>query len=611
MRGGRRAALACSLLVATVAATEAPLPPAPYWNGASRALLLPADHPWATPFEQSGQTRTPDYEATVAWLRRLVDAAPELEMISIGESAEGRDIWLVIASRDGAKTPDALRARGLPILFVQAGIHAGEIDGKDAGMMLLRDLTVVGTKRALLEQASLLFVPILNVDGHERVSPYGRINQRGPAETGWRSNARNLNLNRDYAKLDTLEMRAIVRALATWQPDLYFDIHVTDGIDYQYDITFGWNGKQGWSPTIARWLDERLGPALQRDLEAQGHIPGPLVFAANERDLSEGLKQTIDPPRYSTGYGDARHLATVLVENHSLKPYEQRVLGTYVLLESALATLGREQAGLRRATERDRTTRKAEVVLEWKASTDLPPWRIPFKGVRSELVDSVVAGRPVVRWTGEPVTTEVSLVTHDTPRVRVERPSHYYIPVAWRDIADRLAWHGIEIERLSQPQTVNVEMYRLPDAKSEVRPGVAPDAPPWFEGHARVDPGEPVIETRTLALPAGSYRVPTDQPLGDLAVLLLEPQSPDSFFRWGFMLEVLTRSEYAEEYVMEPLARQMLESDPGLADEFRATLLADPELAADPKRRLDWFYRRTPWYENTDRLYPIARSIGP
>jgi murein tripeptide amidase MpaA len=611
MRGGRRAALACSLLVATVAATEVQLPPAPYWNGASRALLLPADHPWATPFEQSGQTRTPDYEATVAWLRRLVDAAPELEMISIGESAEGRDIWLVIASRDGAKTPDALRARGLPILFVQAGIHAGEIDGKDACMMLLRDLTVVGTKRALLEQASLLFVPILNVDGHERVSPYGRINQRGPAETGWRSNARNLNLNRDYAKLDTLEMRAIVRALATWQPDLYFDIHVTDGIDYQYDITFGWNGKQGWSPTIARWLDERLGPALQRDLEAQGHISGPLVFAANERDLSEGLKQTIDPPRYSTGYGDARHLATVLVENHSLKPYEQRVLGTYVLLESALATLGREQAGLRRATERDRTTRKAEVVLEWKASTDLPPWRIPFKGVRSELVDSVVAGRPVVRWTGEPVTTEVSLVTHDTPRVRVERPSHYYIPVAWRDIADRLAWHGIEIERLSQPQTVNVEMYRLPDAKSEVQPGAAPDAPPWFEGHARVDPGEPVIETRTLALPAGSYRVPTDQPLGDLAVLLLEPQSPDSFFRWGFMLEVLTRSEYAEEYVMEPLARQMLETDPGLADEFRATLLADPELAADPKRRLDWFYRRTPWYENTDRLYPIARSIGP
>jgi hypothetical protein len=159
------------------------------WNGASRALLLPAEHPWATPFEQSGLTRSPSYDDTVAWLRRLVEAAPQqLKMVSLGDSDEGRAIWMVIASRDGAATPEALRAHGLPVLLAQAGIHSGEIDGKDAGMMFLRDLTVVGTKRALLDQASFLFIPILSVDAHERSSPYGRINQRGPAETGWRSN---------------------------------------------------------------------------------------------------------------------------------------------------------------------------------------------------------------------------------------------------------------------------------------------------------------------------------------------------------------------------------------------------------------------------------------
>jgi hypothetical protein len=612
VRGGVRPWLAVAVLWSlganAAAVPEAPLPPAPPWDGASRALVVPPDHPWATPFERSGFTRSPSYDETIAWLRQLVDTAPELQMVSIGESVEGRTIWMVVASRDGASTPEALRARGLPVLLAQAGIHAGEIDGKDAGMMFLRDLSVGGSKRALLEQASFLFIPILSVDGHERTSPYGRINQRGPAETGWRSNARNLNLNRDYMKLDTREIRAVVNALNAWHPDLYFDIHVTDGIDYQYDITYGWNGKQGWSPTISRWLEERLAPSLQRDLEAQGHIPGPLVFAANERDLAAGLEQDMSSPRFSTGYGDARHLATVLVENHSLKPYDQRVLGTYVLLESALATLGKDQGALRRAAERDRTTRKADVVLEWKAASDLPPWRVPFKGIRSELVDSAVAGRPVVRWTGEPVDTEVTMIVQETPAVRVERPEYYYIPVAWQDIAERLLWHGIAVEKLSQPLTVDVEMYRVPDAKIEVLPDARPGAPPWFEGHARIDPGTPVVERREITLRPGSFRVRTDQPLGDLVVLLLEPQSLDSFFRWGFFLEVLTRTEYAEEYVMEPLARAMMDADPALAEEFRQALLKDPTLVADPARRLDWFYVRSPYYDQADHLYPIARS---
>src|SRR5690606_2632917 len=151
----------------------------------------------------------------------------QLKMLSIGKSVQGRDIWLVVASREGAHTPAELQKNGRPTLLVQAGIHAGDIDGKDAGLMLLRDMTVGGTKTALLEHANLLFIPILNVDGHERRSPYGRINQRGPENMGWRANARNLNLNRDYAKLDTPEIRAVVNVINTWQPDLYFDIHVT------------------------------------------------------------------------------------------------------------------------------------------------------------------------------------------------------------------------------------------------------------------------------------------------------------------------------------------------------------------------------------------------
>ena len=196
------------------------------WNGKSRGLIAKPEDPWVTPSERTGLTGTPRYDETLAWLRSLVAAAPELSLQSLGKSEEGRDIWMVIASRERAFGSSELRRAGKPSLLAQAGIHAGEIDGKDAGLMLLRDMTVGGSKRELLDRANFLFIPILNVDGHERSSPYGRINQRGPVEMGWRTNAKNLNLNRDYAKLDTPEVRAVVAAINAYEPDLYFDLEV-------------------------------------------------------------------------------------------------------------------------------------------------------------------------------------------------------------------------------------------------------------------------------------------------------------------------------------------------------------------------------------------------
>ncbi|HYV50641.1 MAG TPA: M14 family zinc carboxypeptidase, partial [Dongiaceae bacterium] len=270
--------VAASLSLAMPANAQAPeasdasklLPPELPWHGKSTALMVGAGDPWQTLFEASGGTRTPRYDETVAWLKKLADASPQVEMVSLGKSPEGRDLWLVIASAKGAHTPDDLRTEGKPILFAQGGIHSGEIDGKDAGMMLLRDMTVGGTKKELLTRASFLFLPIFNVDGHERFSRFGRINQRGPVESGWRTTSQNLNLNRDYAKLDSPEMRALVDALKSWNPDLYLDIHVTDGLDEQYDVTWSYNGPHAWSPNEAAWMDAVLSPALIRDLRGMG-----------------------------------------------------------------------------------------------------------------------------------------------------------------------------------------------------------------------------------------------------------------------------------------------------------------------------------------------------
>jgi hypothetical protein len=572
------------------------LPPNIPWSGKSASIVVAADDPWITPSERSGLTASPSYDETVAWLRKLVDAAAELQMVSLGTSPEGREIWMVIASKEGHVTPEDLRASGKPTLLAQGGIHSGEIDGKDAGMMLLRDMTVRGTETKLLDRANFLFVPIFSVDAHERASRFSRINQRGPEISGWRTNARNLNLNRDYMKADTLEMRAMLGALHRWQPDLYLDIHVTDGADYQYDITFGFNGRIGYSPAIGAWLENVYQPALNRDLAQWGHIPGPLVFGRG--DLSGGIVEWVATPRFSNGYGDARHLPTILFENHSLKPYRQRVLGTWVALKSSLELIGAQEKTLRAAIAHDRSRNAALVPLEWKSGD--AHQTIEFLGIEAKKRISPISGAVVVDWVGKPVTMNIPYRRPTQVAKSVSRPRAYWVPPAWPEVIERLAAHGIEMERITEPRPVKVDMYRLQDPKFDPEP---------FEGHIRV-----AAETVTAGtpdswtFPANSVRVPTDQPLGTLAVLLLEPASGDSLFQWGFMLEPLSQTEYFEEYAMEPMARRMLEADPELADEFTRKLEEDAEFRSDARARLHWFYERTPYFDTRWRLYPIARE---
>jgi murein tripeptide amidase MpaA len=588
--------LTALLLSATLSSAQtAALPPELPWSGASQSLVVPANDPWITPSEKSGLRTTPRYDETIAYLKRLVAASPQLKLVSIGRSAEGRELWMVIASKEKTFTPETIRRSGKPIVLAQAGIHAGEIDGKDAGLMLLRDLTVRGTKKDLLDGVNLLFVPIFNVDGHERFSKFTRINQRGPEEGGWRANAQNLNLNRDYVKADTLEMRAMIRTIATWQPDLYIDLHVTDGADYQYDITYGWNEEAGHSPAIAGWLQSKLRPAVDRGLTAAGHIPGPLIFTD---DPLSGVASGQTDPRLSNGYGDARHMASILVENHSLKPYPQRVLGTYVFLEETLRLVAKERSALRNATDADRARVPARVPTAWRVPADQKPQMVDILGVTSRRTLSPISGDVRVEWLGKPTTTKAPFARATEVSASVPRARAYWVPAAWPQVIAMLDLHGIAYERLSAPRDVDVTMLRFSDPKF---------ATSQFEGHVRVTATE-TMEKRRERFPAGSVRVRTDQPLGTLATLMLEPASPDSLFQWGFFHSILNPTEYVEGYIIEPMAEKMLAEDPKLAEEFQRKVENDAEFRANPRARLNWFYRQTPFYDERALLYPVARE---
>ena len=573
------------------------LPAAPEWDGASRSLLRSADDPWASAFEQDPEHDfSPDYEATRAWFDRLDAASDLIRIESFGISPEGRDIYAVIASRDGAAFDPSK-----PVLLVQAGIHPGEIDGKDAGMMLLRDIALYG-RDDLLDRVNLILIPILSVDGHERSGAYSRPNQRGPRIQGWRNTATNQNLNRDFLKLDQPEMRAVMGLIHRYRPDLYVDVHVTDGIDYQYDVTYGYNGEDGvWSrsPATAQWLDSAFRPFVDSALSEQGHIPGELVFAIDDRNPRAGLSDGGLGERFSNGWGSAAHVPTILIENHSLKPHEQRVLGTYVFIEAALRLLADRGLELREAWQADAALRPEQIPTNF-VPEESPSRTRDFLGIRYETYESPASGRTEIRWLGEPDPEIWRMPFYGSvPTLMLDRPEAYWVPSYRADIIERLRIHNVLMETLTEPRTVEVEMLTLPDATFAARAN---------EGHVQMSSGEPVAETRTWTFPAGSVRVPTDQPMGDVVVLMLEPQGVESLFAWGFFPEIFSRVEYIEAYAIAPLGEQMLASDPELRAEFEARLAADPAFAADGDARLAWLYERTPFYDQRYRLYPIARE---
>ena len=595
MRLTTKAAAGLVLLAALPAVAQsvqpspAVLPPALPWSGASERLVVPASDPWSTPAERAGFATTPRYTEVRTWLEKLAAASPLVTVETFGKTGEGRDLVFVRASKGGA---------GKPVVLVQAGIHSGEIDGKDAGLMLLRDIVMRG-KDALLDKVDLVFVPILNIDGHERMSAWNFPALRGPAQKGYVRNARNINLNRDYAKADAPETRAIITLLRRLDPILYVDCHVSDGFDMQYDVTFtyaGW-GTYARHRATADWLQTRFGPAVTAALEKAGHVPTIYPSPIDARDPTKGIRYAPEGPRYSTGYGDFIGVPTVLVENHMLKPYRQRVLGTYVLLEEALRLAAIDAGRIATAKVRDRASRPAELLTQWKPAAEPIGWVEKFKGVAFETYRSPVTGRDEQRWLAKPITFRMPIIGQ-TPTESVRLPRAWWVPAAQTEVIDRLRLHGIRFETLGEARTLKLDRVRLVD----------PVPQPANDGRTALKSGFAHEQTRETLVP-GTIRIPYDQPLGLLAAALLEPESQDSFLAWGFFPEMLSPAPGAEAFVLAPTADALLTRDPKLKAAFEAKLAADAGFAADPDARLTWVIEQAAERDPFRWTYPVRREL--
>jgi len=577
---------------------------------------------WRTPAEVADYRATPDYAETLAYLDRVVAAAPgQVRVEDFGVTGEGRPLKIVIASKDGVFDPAAIHASGRVILLVQNAIHAGEMDGKDACLALLRDIVISKVRKDLLEHAVFVFIPVYNLDGHERRSAYNRINQNGPEVIGWRGNGSNLNLNRDYMKADSPEARAFLKMFHRWLPDFFVDDHVTDGADFQYDVTFTIDAGPDVAPGTAKWIAESVTPELARQVDAAGHVTSPTyIFLMDDTDPAKGLGFNQNPPRFSTGQMILENRPGMLVELHMLKDYRTRVTGNYEVLRALLEVMNRDAAkliALNAQADADAAklgahpldNGKFPLQLEWNGDTT--PFL--FRGYKYTRELSGVSGSIWIKYSHEPWNATVPFATGAKIATGTTPPAGYIIPAAWTHVIDVLAAHDVAMHKTTAAWTGEIGRYRCAgmewqgppfEGRHPIMAGEGAGAEPGKFGHCS-------LTTETATFPAGSVVVELNQRLSKVAVHWLEPEAPDSALRWGFFDAIFEQKEYGEAYVMEKVAREMMAKDPALKQEFEQRVMSDARFAASPEARLEFFYERSPYFEaNRVGLYPVGRLLS-
>lgn len=558
---------------------------------------------WLTFYEKSNFKATPRYNETIEYAQKLAANSVYISYHSFGISPQGRDLPLLIFNKSGTNSDGDIKKNDKAVILIQACIHSGESDGKDAGLMLFRDMAIHGKFMDLLENISVLFVPIFNVDGHENFGPYNRINQNGPEEMGWRATAQRLNLNRDFLKADAPEMQAMVRLYQEYLPDFYIDCHVTDGADYIYPLTYGLQMHGNLTQEQSAWLkDDYLG-FVEEEMNSSGNPIAPYMDFVQWHNPKKGIREYMETPRYSGGYAAINNRPALLIETHMLKDYQTRVTATYEMLLNSMKLIANQSDKLKEinniadAEAANLYMKTIDYTLTYEASKSENKFK--YEGYAYQIEKSEISGGDWYKYANEPVTYEIDYYSWK-PGVKIELPQAYIIPAAYQQIIEKLALHHVQMEVLTQDTIMLVQMYEFHDVSWRNKS---------FEGRVMLDyKVEPIM--KKMYFSKGSRVVKLHQRSAKLAIHLLEPQAPDALVRWGFMNTIFEQKEYAESYVIEEMARKMLAEDSELRDEFEAWKKINSEVVSNPYAIWNWFYKRTPYWDENIGVYPIGRVMN-
>lgn len=560
---------------------------------------LYAQHPdFKTDFEKSMGTETATYEHIIAFYKKLADTYPEIEIHAIGNTDSGEPLHIVILNPDREFDFDTIRGKKR-ILLINNGIHPGESDGIDATMLLYRDI-VLG-KIKMPEHTVLVTIPVYNIGGALNRNHTTRTNQNGPLEYGFRGNARNYDLNRDFIKCDTKNARSFAVIFHRVQPDVFIDNHVSNGADYQYALTHLFTQHDKLGGELGTYLNEGLQPQLERELAAKNWPITPYVNVFNQVPETD-FSQFMDYPRYSTGYTTLFNTLGMMVETHMLKPYKQRVEGTYELMKSMIRLIDKDARKIKEL--RDQSFRRYETGIHYPLDWEIDSSQITtlhFKGYEGAFIDSKITGAKRLKYREDkPFTKDIVYYDHFKPSVEVTIPKAYVIPQGWSPIIELLNINKVEMNRFEKDTALNVESYRIKNYETRKMP---------YEGHYPHYNTKVIAENKRVDFSKGDYIISTTQPAIRYLLETLEPQAPDSFFNWNFFDTVLQQKEHFSPYVWEDMAEKMLEENPALQAEFEQKKQTEPDFAKNWYTQLDWLYKHSVHYEKAHMQYPVYRII--
>lgn len=524
---------------------------------------------FTTVFETSNGLETPTYPEVVEFYNQLAEAYTSIAMYTMGKTDSGEPLHLITFNPDRSFESEFSGESRKNVLLINNGIHPGESDGIDASMLLLRDFASGKIKAP--KNTIIAVIPVYNIGGALNRNSDSRTNQNGPVSYGFRGNARNYDLNRDFIKADTKNARAFTELFRTVKPDLFIDNHVSNGADYQYTLTHLFTQHNKLGGDLGNYLHTSLMTQLQDSLQKKTWDITPYVNVFNSTPDS-GFTQFLDSPRYSTGYTTLFNTLGMMVETHMLKPYKQRVEGTYELMKSFINIADKDSGLIKELRKNALTKYKAgdTYPLSWKIDSTQTS-QISFKGYKGTMIKSVII------------------------------PSAYIIPKGYWDIIDLLDLNEIRVTKIKKDTLIDAEVYKITDYKSVKKP---------YEGHYLHYQTKIETVNEKVAIKKGDYRVETNQEGIRYLLETLEPTARDSFFNWNFFDTVLQQKEGFSPYVWEDMALTFLNDNPEIKKEFEAKKLSEPAFAENWYAQLDWIHKQSPAYEKVHLRYPIIRMSG-
>ena len=568
-------------------------------------LLIPVlglSDDWQTPFEKSGGTQSATYEEAIDWYQRLDREYGSVQVLEYGKTDIGKPLHLVLVSQEGLTDPAEARRQGKRVLLINNAIHAGEPCGVDACMMLVRDLLQKEGMNRLLDRIVIGIIPVYNIGGYLNRGRFSRANQEGPEEHGFRGNARNYDLNRDFIKADTRNARSFSQIFQQWMPDVFVDTHTTNGADYQAVLTYIATQQDKIDPAIADYMQEVMVPELKIHMEDKEQVICPYVMSRGTPD--QGIVAFLDLPRYASGYASLFQTMSFITEAHMLKPFKQRVEATYSFLEGMLFHMDQHAVTIGDLINeaRQNARQQTEFDLAWELDRDRVD-KLSFKGYEGKYKKSEITGQDRLYYDREaPFTKEIDWLQHYKATVRVEKPRAYIVPQGEEKTLERLALNQVQMRSLAKDVRLTVETYYIENLQTGRNS---------YEGHFYHRDLEVRKDTQEVQFYAGDVVVYTDQWRNPYLLHVLEPEAQDAFFRWNFYDGILMQKEYFSSYVFEETAAELLAEDSVLQTAFKARKAEDEDFAQNARAQLNFIYQRSPYYEGTSlRRYPIFRWHG-